>query len=74
MLTLKKYRVLELMNKAGYNTQGDFAERLGVSRTWLSALLNGRAMPSTEQLVLITQLLGTTIDEIADYPRALVAQ
>lgn len=74
MLTLKKYRVLELMQKAGYRTQADFAERLGVSRTWLSALLNGRATPSTEQLVLITQLLGTSIDAIADYPRELVAQ
>lgn len=71
MLTLKKYRVLELMEAAGYKTQEELAAAVGVSRTWMSALLNGRATPTTEQLVLITRLLGATIDEIADYPKVL---
>ncbi len=71
MLTLKKYRVMELMEQAGYRTQEELAAAVGVSRTWMSALLNGRATPTTDQLVLITRLLGATIDEIADYPKAL---
>ena len=71
MLTLKKYRVMELMDQAGYKTQEEFAAAVGVSRVWLSALINGRATPTTDQLVMITRLLGTTIDEIADYPKAL---
>jgi transcriptional regulator with XRE-family HTH domain len=71
MLTLKKYRVMELMEAAGYKTQEDFATAVGVSRTWMSALLNGRATPTTDQLVLISRLLGVTIDDIADYPKAL---
>lgn len=70
MLTLKKYRVMELMEAAGYKTQEEFAAKLGVSRTWMSALINGRATPTTDQLVTITRLLGATIDDIADYPKA----
>ena len=70
MLKLKKYKVLELMEAAGFNTQSDLADDLGVSRTWVSALLNGRATPSTDQLVRLTQLLKCSIDDIADYPKA----
>jgi transcriptional regulator with XRE-family HTH domain len=70
MLTLKKYRVMELMEQAGYKTQEELAAAVGVSRTWMSALLNGRATPTTEQLVTITRLLGASIDDIADYPKA----
>jgi transcriptional regulator with XRE-family HTH domain len=51
MLTLKKYRVMELMEQAGYKTQEEFAAAVGVSRTWMSALLNGRATPTTDQLI-----------------------
>lgn len=69
MLTLRKYRVLELMEDAGYKTQADLADAVGVSRTWMSALLNGRATPTTEQLVMLAQLLGVNIDDIADYPK-----
>ena len=71
MLTLKKYRVMELMQQAGYKTQEELAAAVGVSRTWMSALLNGRATPTTDQLVLITRFLGATIDDIADYPKVL---
>ena len=70
MLTLKKYRVLELANKAGYKTQEELAEQVGVSRTWMSALLNGRSSPTADQLVKMAQLLGCTIEEIIDYPKA----
>lgn len=69
MLTLKKYRVLELSENAGYSTREELAEALGVSRQWLSALLNGRKTPTTDQLVKLTQLIGCQIDDIADYPK-----
>jgi transcriptional regulator with XRE-family HTH domain len=62
---------MELMNKAGYKTQEELATAVGVSRVWMSALINGRATPTTDQLVTITRLLGVTIDDIADYPKAL---
>lgn len=71
MLTLKKYRVIEKMEQAGFNNQQDFANAVGISRPWLSAILNGRATPSTDQLVKMAQLLGCNIDDIADYPKAL---
>lgn len=70
MLTLRKYRVLEYAEKAGFGRQDELADALGVSRQWLSALLNGRATPTTEQLVTLTQLFGCSIDDIADYPKA----
>lgn len=70
MLKLKKYRVLELMEIAGYRTQGDLADALGVSRTWVSHLLNGHTSPTTDQLVMLVRLLNATIDDIADYPKA----
>jgi transcriptional regulator with XRE-family HTH domain len=70
MLKLRKYRVLELAEAAGYRTQEDLAQALGISRNWMSTLLNGRATPTTDQLVMLARLLGTTIDEITDYPKA----
>lgn len=70
MLTLRKYRVLELAEKAGFQTQEELANAVGISHNWMSALINGRAMPSTEQLVRLAQLLGSSIDEIAEYPKA----
>jgi transcriptional regulator with XRE-family HTH domain len=70
MLTLRKYRVLELMDKAGYRTQEEFANDVGVSRTWMSALLNGRATPTSDQLVRMARLLGQPIEDIVDYPKA----
>lgn len=71
MLRLKKYRVLEYMEKAGYDTQEGFAEAIGVSRVWLSALINGRATPTTDQLVLMCQIFNCAIDDIADYRKAV---
>jgi DNA-binding Xre family transcriptional regulator len=68
-LKLRKYRVLERMEKAGYATRGEFADALGVSRQWLSAMLNGRTTPTTDQLVAICQLLRCSIDDIVEYPK-----
>ena len=70
MLKLKKNTVLGLMHLAGYGTQQEFADALGVSRQWLGMLINGRETPTTDQLVRMSQLLGTTIEEISDYPKA----
>jgi transcriptional regulator with XRE-family HTH domain len=75
MLKLKKNTVLGLMHLAGYSTQLELASALGVTRQWLGEMLNGRGTPSTDQLVQMCQLLGCTIEEIADYPKvpALIA-
>jgi DNA-binding XRE family transcriptional regulator len=69
MLTLKKYRVMEYAEKAGYGNQGELADAIGVSRQWMSTLLNGKATPTTDQLVALSQLFGCRIDDIADYPK-----
>ena len=70
MLTLKKFRVLEYAQNAGFSNQGELADALGVSRQWMSALINGKATPTTDQLVKLVQLFGCEIDDIADYPKA----
>ncbi len=71
MLKLRKNTVIGLMHLAGYNNQGELAQDLGVTRQWLSAMLNGLGTPSTDQLVKLCGLLNCSIDQIADYPKAV---
>ena len=70
MLKLKKNTVIGLMHLAGYSTQEEFANAVGVSRAWLSTIISGRQSPTADQLVKMAQLLNCTIEEIIDYPKA----
>lgn len=69
MLTLKKNEVLGRMHLRGYSNMEMFAEGLGISRQWLSALLNGKEQPSTDILLVMCEVLDCSIDDIVAYPK-----
>ena len=53
----------ELRRQAGLS-QEEFAERLGVSRQAVSKWERGEAYPDTENLIVISNMFGVTIDEL----------
>lgn len=53
----------ELRRKAGLS-QEEFAEKLGVSRQAVSKWERGEAYPDTENLIVISEMFGVTIDEL----------
>ena len=53
----------ELRKRAGLS-QEDFAEKLGVSRQAVSKWERGEALPDTENLIVISEMFGVTIDEL----------
>ena len=72
MLKLKKYIIMDKAESAGYHSMGALAEKLDITPTWLSMILNGSATPSVTLLVGLCQVLQCRIDDIADYPNELV--
>ena len=56
------------MNLKGIGTKGELAEHLGISRQYVSMLLNGQQQASTDLLLALSQLLGCSIDDIVNYP------
>ena len=68
MLTLNADQVLGRMNLKGIRTKGELAEHLGISRQYVSMLLNGQQQASTDLLLALSQLLGCSIDDIVNYP------
>lgn len=68
MLTLNADQVLGRMNLRGIRTKGELAEHLGISRQYVSMLLNGQQQASTDLLLALSQLLGCSIDDIVNYP------
>ena len=57
-------RLKELRKLAGYKTQGDMADALGVPRRRYESWERKEAMMSLEQAYKITELLGCTLDEL----------
>lgn len=56
-------RLRSLLKKYNY-TQKGFAEKIGVSQAYVSALCCNSSKPSMETLFLISRALGITIDEL----------
>jgi len=71
MLTLNADQVLGRMNLRGIRTKGELAEHLGISRQYVSMLLNGQQQASTDLLLALSQLLGCSIDDIVNYPETV---
>lgn len=55
---------------AGEMTQADLAARVGVTRQTIIAIEQGKYSPSLEIAFLIARALGTTLDEVFQYPIA----
>ena len=53
----------EIRRQAGLS-QEEFAEKLGVSRQAVSKWERGEAYPDTENLIVISEMFGVTIDEL----------
>ena len=70
-MKLNRFRVLELMERAGYSTQNEFAEALGVSRQALSLWMRGRGL-QLGNLAEICRILDCTPNDILvlDAPKA----
>lgn len=56
-------RLYELRSKNNMS-QGDLADRLDVSRQTISKWENGACFPETEKLVLLSEILGVSVDYI----------
>ena len=68
MLTLNADQVLGRMHLKGIRTQGELADRLGISRQYVSMLIKGQQQPSTDLLLALAKLLDCSIDDIVNYP------
>ena len=51
-------------------TQAELAERIGVTRQTLIAIEQGKYSPSLETAFRIAKALGTTLDDVFQYPEA----
>ncbi len=51
-------------------TQAELAERVGVTRQTIIAIEQGKYSPSLEIAFLIARALGTTLDDVFQYPIA----
>jgi transcriptional regulator with XRE-family HTH domain len=65
-------RLRELI-KAHYGTQTAFAEALGVTKQYVSQIVNGEIEPTLERLVQFSDLLSVTTDELLGKEFALAA-
>lgn len=64
MMELKE-RLMMLRGKQGM-TQGELAEKMNVSRQAVYKWERGTAVPSTENLILLGELYGISLDELAN--------
>lgn len=58
--------IAELMMKQG-ETQTSLAQKSGVSRQTISAILTGRRLPTVAKVSAIAQVLNVSIDELMDF-------
>ena len=56
-------RILFLRKKAGL-TQAQLAEKVGISKPAVSGYENGKQLPSLENLIGISKVLGVSLDEL----------
>jgi len=56
-----------------YTSRSAFAERLGVSRQYVSQILKGEFDPSVERLMQFAELLDVSVDELLGKELALAA-
>lgn len=61
---MKFHEKLYALRKAAGMTQNDLAEKLNVSRQAVSRWEMGTAMPDVENLIVISDLFGVTLDEL----------
>ena len=59
------------MREAGYFTQEEFAEDIGVSPATLSKYLNKTQMPGVKALINISYVLDWDLNELMDYGRMI---
>lgn len=62
-MKLNRFRVLELMENAGYKTQNELADAIGVSRQALSSWLRGGTF-TVENLAALCSALGCTPNDV----------
>lgn len=62
----RKMRVREFMSKAGYNTIGNLASDLGVSRQALTTAINGHSQPSLALTLIVAKALNAPVEEFAE--------
>lgn len=61
-------RIRALRFAADEMTQAELADRVGTTRQTIIAIEQGRYSPSLEVAFRIAQALGTTLDEVFQYP------
>lgn len=61
-------RIKELRAAAGDLTQAELARRIGVTRQTVIAIEQGRYSPTLELAFQISRVLGTSLDEVFQYP------
>ena len=59
---------IRALREAQGRTQAELAERIGVTRQTLIAIEQGKYSPSLESAFRIARALGTTLDEVFQYP------
>jgi transcriptional regulator with XRE-family HTH domain len=64
---------LKKLIDAKYTSRSVFAEKLGVSRQYISQILKGEYDPSVERLMEFAELLDVSVDELLGKELALVA-
>ena len=62
---LNQLKVRRAMNDL---TQGDLAEKVGVTRKSVNSIENGHFVPSTELALKIARVLGCTVEDLFQLP------
>lgn len=60
-------RIQKLRKEVGYNSQESFAEALGLSRTHIGHIEQGRKNPSMEVIVKIARKLKVDVSELFEF-------
>jgi len=61
-------RIRALRFEAGEMTQGELAERIGVTRQTVNAIEQGKYSPSLEVAFKIARVFGVALEEAFQYP------
>jgi len=68
--TLVTNRIRALRFAAGEMTQGELADRVGVTRQTVNAIEQGKYSPSLEVAFKIARVFAVPLDEVFQYPSA----